>query len=400
MLMRTFAWGLALSTVLVCAPGAMAKPAKAPAQAAAFPKPLAEEPIPSVATLPATWPAGWVLVHDFNFNSIVDGRIAVVDTTDSVRPLKGQVRAAQFANMLVSSANREIYTAETFYTRLTRGERTDAITVWDMATLQPKGEIVLPGGKRQQSVTYPHLFQFTNGGQWALIANFTPAQSVSVVDLAGRKVLNEIDLPGCAQIYPTGPRGFSSLCADGSLLSVTLDEQGKAGRSVTVEKVQDIDRQPLFGTPAMVGRTAWFVSFHGLVQGFDLSGEVARPLPGAFSVGTAEGGEPEWRPGGWQVINADAAGRLYVLMSRYGKEGSHKDGGTEVWVVDPAAKARVARIALQGQSIAIAVTREAQPRLIAAQATGQIDVYDTASGAFLRSLGHAGGTNPIVITVP
>ena len=66
--------------------------------------------------------------------------------------------------MLVAPAKGEIYTAETFYSRLTRGERTDAITVWDMATLQDKGEILLPGGKRQQSVTYPHLFQFTNGG--------------------------------------------------------------------------------------------------------------------------------------------------------------------------------------------------------------------------------------------
>jgi len=365
-----------------------------------FPKPLPEEPIPSVAKLPAAWPASWVLIHDFNFNSIVDGRIAVIDTANAVQPLKGQVRAAQFANMLVAPAKGEIYTAETFYSRLTRGERTDAITVWDMATLQDKGEILLPGGKRQQSVTYPHLFQFTNGGAWALIANFTPAQSVTVVDLAGRRILNEVDLPGCAQIYPTGQRGFSSLCADGAMISVTLDAAGKPARSVTVAKVQDIDRQPLFGTPAMVGKTAWFVSFYGMLQGFDLSGETARPLPGAFSVGTAEGGQPEWRPGGWQVINADAAGRLYVLMSRFGKEGSHKDGGTEVWVLDPASKSRVARIALRGQSTAIAVTREAQPRLVAAQVTGQIDVYDAATGAFQHTLGNAAGSNPIMITVP
>jgi methylamine dehydrogenase heavy chain len=370
------------------------------AESATFPAPLAEETLPSVATLPAQWPESWVTIHDFHFNAIVDGRIAVVDTANAVQPLKGLVRAAQFANLLISRERGELYTAETFYTRLTRGERTDAITVWDMATLQPKGEIVLPGGKRQQSVTYPHLFQFTNGGKWALIANFTPAQSVTVVDLAGRKVLNEIDLPGCAQIYPTGERGFTSLCADGSLFSVALDANGAAASSKTVAKVQDIDHQALFGTPAMVGKTAWFVSFHGMVQGFDLSGTVARPLPGSFSVGTADGGQPEWRPGGWQVINSDAAGRLYVLMSPYGKEGSHKDGGSEVWVIDPAKKARVARIALQGQSIAIAVTHEAVPHLIAARADGAIDVYDAGSGSFVRSLGATVAANPILIQVP
>jgi methylamine dehydrogenase heavy chain len=365
-----------------------------------FPQPLAEESLPSVAKLPAVWPQSWVTVHDFHFNAIVDGRIAVVDTADPVQPLKGLVRAAQFANVLIAKDRGEIYTAETFYTRLTRGERTDAITVWDIATLQPKGEIVLPGGKRQQSVTYPHLFQFTNGGKWALVANFTPAQSVTVVDLEARKVLADIDLPGCSQIYPTGARGFTSLCADGSLFSVALDEKGAAASSKSVPKVQDIDHQALFSTPAMVGTTAWFVSFHGLIQGFDLSGTVAKPLPGAFSVGTADGGAPEWRPGGWQVINADAAGKLYVLMSPYGKEGSHKDGGTEVWVVDPAKKARTLRIPLKGQTLAIAVTKESTPHLVAAQASGAIDIYDAASGAFVRSLGATVAANPIIIQVP
>ncbi len=365
-----------------------------------FPQPLAEESLPSVAKLPAVWPQSWVTVHDFHFNAIVDGRVAVVDTADPVQPLKGLVRASQFANLLIAKDKGELYTAETFYPRLTRGERTDAITVWDMATLQPKGEIVLPGGKRQQSVTYPHLFQFTNGGKWALVANFTPAQSVTVVDLAARKVLGEIDLPGCSQIYPTGERGFTSLCADGSLFSVALDANGAAASSKSVAHVQNIDNQALFSTPAMVGTTAWFVSFHGMIQGFDLSGTVAKPIPGTFSVGTAEGGSPEWRPGGWQVINADASGKLYVLMSPYGKEGSHKDGGTEVWVVDPAKKARTLRIPLKGQTLAIAVTKESTPHLVAAQANGTIDIFDAATGAFVRTLGATVAANPILIQVP
>ncbi|WP_176593633.1 amine dehydrogenase large subunit [Sphingobium sp. EM0848] len=365
-----------------------------------YPKPLPEEQIPNVGSLPETWPKSWVLIHDLNFASILDGKLAVVDTASPGRPLKGLVRAAQFANELVSPERGEIYTAETFYSRLTRGERTDAITIWDMKSLQPKGEILLPGGKRQLSVTYPNLFQFTNGGKWALVANFTPAQSVTVVDLEGRKVLNEIDLPGCTQIYPSGDRGFSSLCADGSMFSVALDDKGQAASSKSIAKVHDIDKQPLFGTPAMVGRTAWFVSFYGMIQGIDLSGPVARPLPGMFSVGTAAGGAPQWRPGGWQVISADAKGLLYVLMSPNGKEGSHKDGGTEVWVVDPVKKMRLSRIALKGQGLAIAVTHEDKPQLIVARTDGVIDVHDAASGAFVRTLGATVAANPFVIAVP
>jgi methylamine dehydrogenase heavy chain len=365
---------------------------------AAPPAPLPEEPIPSVQKLPEVYPQSWILAHDVNFASLIDGRIVLVDTSSPVLPRKGMVRAAQFATMLYSPDKREIYTAETFYSRSTRGERTDAITIWDTATLEPKGEIVLPGGKRHLTVTYTGTFQLTNGGKWALVSNFTPAQSVTVVDLEGRKVLGEIDLSGCSHTYPTGQRGFTSFCADGSLISVQLDENGAVAGSNTIAKVQDIDNQAMFQMPAMVGRTAWFVTYRGQFKGFDLSGPVAKPLLARHSLGTAEGGQPEWRPGGWQVIAADAKGLLYVLMGSGGKEGSHKDGGTEVWVVDPASGKRVSRIALQGHSASITVTREAAPRLVVSRADSAIDVYDAATGAFIHTLGSAAGTSPIVLT--
>lgn len=366
------------------------------ASPADFPKPLPEESIPSVATLPAQYPPSWVLVQDFHFDAIVDGRLAIVDTGSANQPLKGLVRSAQFGNVLLSRKNNEIYTSETFYSRLTRGERTDAITIWDTATLQPKGEIVLPGGKRQQSVTYTGLFRFTNDENWALVSNFTPAQSVTVVDLKGRKVLGDIDLPGCSHIYPTGQRGFSSLCSDGSMISIVLDGKGGVASSKTIAGVQDIDKQPLFGMPAMVGGTAWFVSFCGELRGFDLSGTVARPV-GKASVGTAPGADPEWRPSGWQVIGSDAKGLLYVLMSPNGREGSHKDGGTQVWVVDPLANRQVRRIDLGGVANAIAVTREATPHLVVSRPNGDIAVFDAATGAPVRDLGATAAFNPLVI---
>jgi len=365
---------------------------------AAPPPPLPEEALPAVETLPESYPKSWVLVHDFNFNAILDGRVVVVDTADTAQPLKGIIRTAQFGNLLFAPEQHEFYTAETFYSRLTRGERTDAITVWDSVTLQPKGEIVLPGGKRQQAVTYNGTFQFVNGHKWAVVANFTPAQSVTVVDLEGRKVLSEIDLPGCSHFYPTGARGFTTFCADGSLTSIQLDDKGQVASSKTVADVQDVENQAQFQNAAMAGQTAWFVTFRGQLKGYDLSGPVARPLPGNLSVGTAEGGQPEWRPGGWQVIAAGPKGLLYVLMSPYGKEGSHKDGGTEVWVIDPASGKRVSRIALQAHSASIGVTNETTPHLIVTRADAGIDVYDAISGAFVHSLGNTTAFNPILVT--
>lgn len=394
---KCLALALAAALPALALPGVAAAAPRPATAKPALPAPLPEEPIPASATLPAAYPPSWMLVQDFHFDAIVDGRTVLVDTASPSQPLKGIVRTAQFGNALYSPEAHEIYTAETFYPRLTRGERTDAITIWDGTTLQPKGEIVLPGGKRQQSVTYRGLFELTNKGQWALVENFTPAQTVSVVDLAGRKVLGEIDLPGCSHLYPTGERGFASFCADGSLTSVVLDDKGAIARSETVAGVQDIDRHPLFQMAAFVGKVGWFVSFHGQLQAVDFTGPMARPLPARISVGTAEGGAPEWRPSGWQVIAADPAGLLYVLMSPAGKEGSHKDGGSEVWVIDPGNGTRLRRIALPHGATSIAITPEASPRLIAARMDGPIDVLDPASGQLVHSLGSSVAHNPTVL---
>lgn len=370
----------------------------APALAQSFPAPLPEETIPSTTTLPERYPPSWVVVSDFNFNAIPDGRGVIVDTASDNQPFKGMFQAAQFGNILVSAAKPDIYTAETYYSRLSRGERTDVITIWDKVSLKPKGEIVLPGGKRQQTVTYKNSFQFTNGEKWALVANFTPAQSITVVDLEGRKVLAELDLPGCSMIYPTGERGFATFCADGTMSSIALGPDGRIASTVTSKQVQDIENQAMFMMPAMIGRTAWFVTFRGQLKAFDLSGAVAKEAKGGFSVGTAEGGQPEWRPGGWQVISSDAAGRLYVLMNASGREGSHKDGGTEVWVMDTVKKKRILRIPLQGLGVSIEVTREAEPSLVVARADSGIDVYDAATGKLKRNLGNTVAFNPLTIT--
>jgi methylamine dehydrogenase heavy chain len=370
--------------------------ATAPAFAADFPRPLPVEPMPAVETLPAIWPTSWMLVHDMNFTSLLDGRVVVVDTSGETRNLKGVMPAGQFASFAASSGRSEVYVAETFYSRLTRGERTDVLTIYDRATLAPKGEVVLPGGKRGQFVSTKNALQLTNNDSWALVFNFTPASSVTVVDLAARKILHDIDLPGCSMVYPVGPRGFATLCADGTMTTIGLGADGQVASTKTGKAFNDIDKDPMFMMPAMIGTTAWFVTFQGNIRGIDMAGPVAAEKS-AFSLGTAEGGSPAWRPGGWQVITADAAGRLYVLMSPNGKEGSHKDGGTEVWVVDPTSRRRVQRIKLESPGISIETTREPQAGLVVARPDGVLDVYDATSGALRRSLGGGISISPFTM---
>lgn len=382
----------------VAALAAVGASTQASAAASPYAQPLPLEAIPASAALPATYPDSWMLVHDFNFNSIIDGRAAIVDVMAADTNLKGQIPVPQFGTVVAATKRAEIYTGDTYYSRLTRGERTDVVTIWDKATLAPKGEIALPGNKRGQMVTIKNGFQLVNDEKWLLVFGFTPGASVYVVDLEARKVLNEVSIPGCSMMYPTGQRSFSTLCADGTLSTITLDAAAQATATVTTpQPVNDLDHDPLFMMPAMVGRTAWFVTFKGQLHGFDLSGDAARDL-GTFSLGTAPGAAPEWRPGGWQVISSDKAGRLYVLMNPNGRDGSHKDGGSEVWVMDPVKRVLRQRIPLSTPGVSIEATQQAQPRLVVARADGVLDVYDAASGKLERSLGGAITFNPMTMS--
>lgn len=360
--------------------------AAATVQAGSYPEPLPVETMLNVTTLPPVYPDSWIYVHDLNPASLIDGRAAIVDVAADSRAYIGQVPIAYLGNILPGSVRPEIYVAETFHSRLTRGERTDAITIWDKASLQPKGEIVLPGAKRGLiAASLKNAFQFTNGEKWGLVFNFTPATSVTVVDLEGRRILSEIDLPGCSLAYPAGERGFATLCADGTMTSIALGPDGEPASTATSKPFNDIDADPMFMGPAHVGETAWFATFNGRIRGIDLSGAVAQDL-GAFELPRTKTPEGEWRPSGGQVIAADRAGRLYVLMNPAGKEGSHKDGGTEVWIADPGQKRRVGRIVLTSRAVSIEVTAQDQPLLAAARPDGTLDVYDVNSGELRRTI--------------
>ena len=46
--------------------------------------------------------------------------------------------------------------------------------------------------------------------RFLLAYNFSPASTVSVVDLEAGSFVGEIELAGCALIYPLGPRRFTT----------------------------------------------------------------------------------------------------------------------------------------------------------------------------------------------
>ena len=360
----------------------------------AFAADLPIESIPSSETLPAEYPDTWVFAHDFNFNSLVDGKIEVIDVAASNRNFKGTIGASGFATFQRAKSRPELYSAQTFYSRGNYGERTDTVVIFDTATLKPVGEIIIPP-KRQQIVTQKNSFQLTDDERMGLVMNFTPAASVAVVDLVGRKVLGEISIPGCNFIFPTGKRGFSTLCSDGSLATYLLSEQGQVTSSSRTGVFIDIDADPIFVKNAVVGGITYFPSFKSRIQPVDFRSEQPQVLADWKMVPDDLRNE-NWRPSGWQVV-AGNDDELFVLMHAGGKDGSHKDGGTEVWVFKPETGTLDRRIKLNTGGISIAVTRGTPSYLVVTNTAMLLDVYEADAGTFLRSITAGDAATPMVV---
>jgi len=352
------------------------------AGAADFPKPLPAETIPKVETLPAHYPTTW------SFLNYAGDRIELRNVGSDSREVKGQLQAHDSATLLVADQRPEIYVADTVWSRGQRGTRTDFITVYDKQSFNAVGEIVLPGGKRGLITAMEGMFAFTDGQRMALVFDFTPASSVTVVDLVKRTVLGDVEIPGCSLIYPTGSRGFSTLCSSGTLLSIRLDANGAVtGRSES-KAFNPLDTDPLFTASASIGGVRYFPSLHGRIQPIDMRTDEVKILADWPLVPAAEAGG-NWRPSGWQLIGSDGEKLLYVLMQPDAHEGTHKDPGTEVWVFNAATKSRVKRLRLVRPGSSIALTHSAEPLLLV-QAGLRIDVYDAAGGALVRSMDAPG----------
>jgi methylamine dehydrogenase heavy chain len=313
-----------------------------------------------VATLPPATPDR-VYVADVAITHIIDGKLHILN--GRTMKYEGMVATALAGNFTLSPDRRQLYVATTYFTRLNRGERVDQVDIYDANTLKLTGEVPIPP-KHAQALPYRGYVRASADGRWLLVQNATPATSVSVVDLKSKKFVVEIPTPGCWALLtvPSEPARFTTICGDGSLLTVTLDADGKVASQRRVPKFFDADNDPIFIHAEYDADRAHFVSFKGMVHSVNLAGEqVSFGAPWPLVQGADA--KKNWRPGGYQPLALDAKrGRLYVGMHPNGREGSHKEPAREIWVFDLARKARVARMP-GSMSIALAVTRGDKPLL-------------------------------------
>lgn len=386
---------------------------------------LAAEAPGGVARLGAPAPH-WVWVGDLLFE-----RVQLVDLDAGT--FLGTIPVGYgMSQPLVARRRAEIYVPSTFYTRRTWGERTDALEIWDAATLVPIAEVPLPPRRAIDNFALAHA-TMTDDERFVAVFNWTPATSLTIVDVEARRVAGEVPIPGCSLVYALGARRLFSLCADGSLLVVTLGDDGRPGGAERTAPFFDPIDDPVTEKGVRVGDRWIFVSFAGRVYEVRATPNgVAIAPPWTLGEGPARG--VAWRTGGIQHLAVHApSNRLYALMHR-GDIDTHKDPGEEVWIFDLATHRRTARIPLRPPGFTImgaradlwhewpwpfdqmagwladrlappmvtqiAVTQDAAPLLVtSSRFTGGLGVYDGTTGEFVKRVQPVGWTLD-VITAP
>ena len=340
----------------------------------------------------------WVfLISPAGVDSELATKIEVVDG-DSLQ-LLGMITGGMLGTGALAPDHKSIFMTETFYSRGVRGDRTDVATTYDARRLAPAREVIIPPKRQLHIPPDVSALGVTSDGRFLLAANLTPATSMTVVDLQSNKFLGEIQTSGCTGALLSGPRQFQSLCGDGAMLTIDFDDSGKATGSKRMGKpFFDPEKDPVFSVPAVFGKTAYFVSYHGMIHPVDWSAEPA--AAGApWSMLTDQERKDGWRPGGYQPMAAYAPGKLiYVLMHR-GGEWTHKQAGIEVWAFSAESKKRMDRIVLPRPGADVYVSQDRDPRMFVVslpELTGMpsapmLQSFSTTNGRYLGALDQLPG---------
>ena len=347
-----------------------------------------------VAVLPPAGPHRIFIESQLPDTYTTDG--ADVIDGDSGRIL-GQVPVCCQGLIAVSRSADHVYVVETFYSHYNRGKREDVLSVYDGRTLSLQKEIPLP--ERKLAGYLPSLFDTSLDGRLAYVNGDA---GMHVVDLDKGRLVTTVSMPGCSSVFPSGNRDFGFVCGDGTVGNVRVPETGEA-HAVFSKPFFDAEHDPLFaevGGDRATGE-AWFVTFTGKVWPVKFGADGSAPEVGQpWSLDEAAG-QPQattavqqlaWRPGayGKVMVYHHASHQLFVLMHQ-GKYWSHKDPGTEVWVLDTQTHKLVKRIMLQHPSATVLVSQDEHPQLYTLSTEPhELMVYDVGSGKLLHHRKEAG----------
>lgn len=355
------------------------------------------EGMPPSVILPAEPNPHWVWINDIVFHHMADGKAYLVDG-DSGDFLGMLSTGVGFIGLVLPSDYSQIYSPETYFSRGTRGVRTDVITFYDPRELKPTAEVIIPP-KRFGAMPTHNYSTITDDDRFLIVYNFTPAQSVSVIDLKEQRLVGETETAGCALTMPIGDRSFMMMCGNGGLLTVTMNEKGEVTDKQRSKPFFDPNADPVTEKAVRWNDTWIFVTFDGYVYPVEVSS--GQPVPGErWSLFSDAERKENWKPGGIQHLAVHSASdKLYSLVHQ-GQKDSHKDPGQDVWVYDLKSGKQLQKIKLDNLSTSIQVSKDNEPLMFSIFiGNPQLDIYDARSGKFLRSVGELGFT-PTIMSTP
>ena len=375
--------GAALISALGMAQVAAAQPA---ASAAALASVEPEEPF--THKLPE-WSPHWGFVRGGWENG--GTRIWNGDTGKMV----GLVSTGRWSDLALDPKRRFIYVSESIWTKVNRGTRQDMISVYDPVNMALVTEIPLPG--RLIIGTMKNNFVISDDGKTGFVYDFSPASSVIVVDLEKRKVGQVVELPGCASLVPVAGIGFSALCSDGTIATVTVGPKtSTVSHSAPFFKAAEDGVFDFFTYDRTKGEIVT-LTYTGLLRTVKLG--AAPTIGDAWSIQAAAGVRPgdtrpldiNWFPGGRAATTLHrATGMLYVLMHR-GEYWTQKADGEEIWVVNMATRKVVKRVPLKKPIGNIEVTQDAKPLIFLSGDEGVVQVMDAATYEIKHDIERGGG---------
>ena len=321
-----------------------------------------------------------VVLGDFSIPFATDGRSHILDA-DSGDYLGVINTGFWHGGVMLPKSRNIIVSAETYFSRGTRGKRTDIVAFYDGDTLEANDETRIPP-KRFTPVKMQATSVLSDDDRFAFVLNHTPAASVSVVDIERREFVVEVDIPGCFYLYPTGNRSFNAICANGSFLSVELDDAGSPVELTRTDVLFDTEEDLVTSGGVRVGDTWYHVSQKGFLYGFKTTDAGTEVLPHWSLFSDAER-QDDWRISGFQHLAVHTASdRAYVLTHQGGPE-TFEDPGTEVWIYDLNTKQRIEIIQLQRMALSIEVSQDKQAQLYALAA--DFNIPEELQGQLLQS---------------
>lgn len=292
----------------------------------------------------------------------------------------------------IPSKGQFVYNLGLYMSRGYHGERTDVLEYYDRSTLNLEGEIAVPP-KAPRGLPNTNHSDFSDDERFLFVSFFTPASSVGIIDLKTRNYVGEIETAGCAYVMAGGDRRFFTLCGDGSLVVITVDDNGGEKARTRLSKVFDPIADPLHGTGVRTGDEWYFVTQLGEVHRIDVSGaDIEHEV--LWHGGEKSGENTAWVPAEMfqNLAVHEKMGQIFLLVGdqdlrpKGGGPDYHRKAGTEVWAFDIASGDRVKRVKLPSPMYAMAVSQADKPALYTSSIwSPTVFVFDPIKGDVLGS---------------